>query len=33
MKNNATGSPMKNENTQPQADPMRLPSLGLDLFL
>ena len=33
IKNIATGSPMKNENTQPQIEPIRLPSLGLDLFL
>ena len=24
---------MKNDNTQPQIDPIRLPNLGLDLFL
>ena len=26
------GSELKNENIQPQIDPIRLPSLGLDLF-
>ena len=33
IKNTATGSPMKNESTQPQIDPTRLPNKGLDLFL